>query len=138
MRDYVRTHALDLRALDDAARRHVVATLGQTLMQQIGLIIPALPVPLVAAVLMRDPQRSWSELELKSEVQELMKRIEALGAHVYLPRSDREYAITVGLRMLLLRRLVQEQDGLHCPNPQELPVLAYYANSIAHLQVQCA
>ncbi len=138
MRDYVRTHALDLRALDDAARRHVVATLGQTLMQQIGLIIPALPVPLVATVLMRDPQRAWSELELKSEVQELMKRIEALGAHVYLPRSDRDYAITVGLRMLLLRRLVQEQDGLHCPNPQELPVLAYYANSIAHLQVQCA
>jgi glycerol-3-phosphate O-acyltransferase len=136
MRDYVRTHALDLRALDDAARRQAVATLGQTLMQQIGLIIPALPVPLVAAVLMRDPQRTWSELELKSEVQELMKHIEALGAHVYLPRSDRDYAITVGLRMLLLRRLVHEQDGLYRTNPQELPVLMYYANSIAHLLAQ--
>jgi glycerol-3-phosphate O-acyltransferase len=133
IREYVRTHDLNLRSLDDVARRSVVTTLGETLMQQIGLIIPALPVPLVATVLLRDPERALSELELKSEVQALMSRIEAMGAHVYVPRSDRDYAITVGLRMLLLRRLVQEQDGLYHPNLRELSVLAYYANSIAHL-----
>ncbi len=133
MRDYVQTHDLNLRRLDDAARRAVVTTLGETLMQQIGLIIPALPVPLVASVLLRDPERALSELELKSEVQALMSRIEAMGAHVYVPRSDRDYAITVGLRMLLLRRLVQQQDGLYRASLHELPVLAYYANSIAHL-----
>ncbi|MEI8324763.1 MAG: 1-acyl-sn-glycerol-3-phosphate acyltransferase [Betaproteobacteria bacterium] len=136
MRDYVQTHGLNLRRLDDAARRAVVTTLGETLMHQIGLIIPALPVPLVASVLLRDPERALSELELKSEVQALMSRIEAMGAHVYVPRSDRDYAITVGLRMLLLRRLVQQQDGLYRASLHELPVLAYYANSIAHLLEQ--
>ena len=35
--------------------------------------------------------------------------------------------------MLLLRRLVDERDGLYTACRQELPVLRYYANSIAHL-----
>jgi len=95
--------------------------------------VPVLPVPLVAMVLLRDARRAWSELELKAAVQDLMQHVEATGAHVYVPRSDRDYAITVGLRMLTLRHLVLEDDGLLHPNPAELNVLAYYANSIAHL-----
>ena len=74
-----------------------------------------------------------SELELKTEVAALIARVEARGAHVYVPRTDRDYALTVGLRMLTLRHLVSERDGLFSANPDELTVLAYYANSIAHL-----
>jgi glycerol-3-phosphate O-acyltransferase len=57
-------------------------------------------------------------------------RLEAAGAHIYVPRGDLDYAIGVGLRMLLLRRIVVEQDGLYRANPAELALLAYYANSI--------
>ena len=42
-------------------------------------------------------------------------------------------AITVGLRMLRQRHLVDETDGLFRARPQELTLLAYYANSISHL-----
>jgi hypothetical protein len=35
--------------------------------------------------------------------------------------------------MLRLRHLVTENDGLFRAEPEELPLLAYYANSIAHL-----
>jgi hypothetical protein len=35
--------------------------------------------------------------------------------------------------MLRLRRLVEERDGLLAARPEELPLLRYYANSIAHL-----
>jgi glycerol-3-phosphate O-acyltransferase len=66
-------------------------------------------------------------------VQALMDGVEAGGGHVYVPRTDRDYALTVGLRMLTLRGLVEEQDGLFRVNPAELPILRYYANSIAHL-----
>lgn len=132
MRAWVREHGIDFRALDDASRRAPVAAVGHHLMARIGAIVPALPVPLVATVLLRDPRRAWSELELKAAVQELMAQIEATGAHVYVPRSDRDYAIDVGLRMLTLRHLLLEDDGLLHPNPAELVVLAYYANSIAH------
>ena len=62
-----------------------------------------------------------------------MKQVSARGAHVYVPRGDQDYAIDVGLRMLTLRRLVAEKDGLFTPVPSELPLLEYYANSIGHL-----
>ena len=50
-----------------------------------------------------------------------------------MPRRDLDYAITVGLRMLLVRHLVDEDEGLYVARPEELPLLRYYANSIAHL-----
>jgi glycerol-3-phosphate O-acyltransferase len=94
-----------------------------------------LPVPLVASVMLREPQRALSELELKVAVNGLIEQVEARGAHVYVPRTDRDYALTVGLRMLTLRHLVLEEGGLYRINPGELAVLNYYANSIAHLTV---
>ena len=133
MRRHVQDAGVDFRSLTDSARRDRVAEVGAMLMTHIGHIVPVLPVPLVATVFMRDPQRALTELELKAEVLALMQQVEALGAHVYVPRTDRDYALTVGLRILSLRRLVIERDGLFSPDLQELPVLAYYANSIAHL-----
>jgi glycerol-3-phosphate O-acyltransferase len=133
MREHVRRRGLDFRTLDDAARRDAVAQVGAVLMEQIGMIVPVLPVPLVATVMLRDAQRAVSELELKAAVNQLMERIEAVGGHVYVPRTDRDYAVTVGLRMLTLRHLVIEDDGLFRVNASEMLVLSYYANSIAHL-----
>ena len=138
MRRHVQTAGFDFRALTEAQRRERVAEVGALLMGHIGQVVPVLPVPLVATVLVRDPQRALTELELKAEVMALMQQVEAAGAHVYVPRTDRDYALTVGLRILSLRHLVLERDGLFAPNPQELPVLAYYANSIAHLNLSQA
>ena len=50
-----------------------------------------------------------------------------------MPRRDLDYALGVGLRMLRLRRLVEEREGLLAARAEELPLLRYYANSIAHL-----
>ena len=138
MRDYVHEHGIDFRALDDSARHAAVAQIGNLLMAQIGDVVPVLPVPLVAAVLLRDAQRSFDELSLKSAVTDLIARAAARGAHVYIPRSDLDYAIGVGLRMLTLRRLAIERDGLFAANPAEHAALAYYANSIAHLVGEAA
>jgi glycerol-3-phosphate O-acyltransferase len=134
MRSYVAEHGVDFRALNDAGRRPVVAAVGAVLMAEIGRIVPVLPVPLVASVLLRDPARPISELELKTAVHDLMRRVEAGGAHVYVPRADRDYALTVGLRMLTLRDLVLEpEEGLFVANPDELTLLRYYAHSIDHI-----
>jgi glycerol-3-phosphate O-acyltransferase len=92
-----------------------------------------LPVSLVATVFLRSRDTGCSELELKSEIHELIIRLETAGAHVYVPRGDLDYAIGVGLRMLLLRRIVEEQDGLYRPNPADTALLAYYANAIEPL-----
>ena len=133
MREHVRAQDIDFRSMDDATRRDAVADVGHSLMHCIGRVVPVLPVPLVATVFLREPTCALTELELKSAVVALIDFVESQGGHVYVPRTDRDYALTVGLRMLTLRHLVVESDGLFSVNPAEIRVLAYYANSIAHL-----
>ena len=133
LRDYARSRGIDFRALDKEVRIARVEELGRELMRGIGEVIPVVPVPLVATVFVREPDRARSELELKAEVLTLLRDLAARGAHVYVPRKDQDYAIVVGLRMLTLRRLVEEKEGLFVARPEELPLLRYYANSIAHL-----
>lgn len=119
--------------LDRAQRQAEVAALGQHLMAQVGALVPVLPVPLVAMVLLADPQRALSLLELKAAVGERVAALQARGAQLYVPRQDWDYAVDAGLRMLTQRRLVDEHDGLFVPRQGELPLLRYYANSIVHL-----
>jgi glycerol-3-phosphate O-acyltransferase len=102
-------------------------------MTAIGRSIPVVPVPLVATVFLRRPGERLSELEIKADAFALMRELTQAGAHVYLPRQDQDYAIDAGLRMLTLRHLVDEVDGLFLARPGERKVLAYYAGSIAHL-----
>lgn len=133
MRRWMTERGLDFRRLDREARTEHLAELGAELMGAVGRVIPVVPVPLVASVFVERPGEALSELELKAEVHRRMRELEAAGAHVYIPRRDRDYAIVAGLRMLTLRHLVEEADGLYRARPDELPILSYYANSIAHL-----
>ncbi|HEU0290451.1 MAG TPA: 1-acyl-sn-glycerol-3-phosphate acyltransferase [Burkholderiales bacterium] len=130
MRDYVVRQGLDFRALDDAARHLAVERVAGGLMESIARIIPVLPVSLIATVFLRSRDAKLSELELKSAAYDLIQSLEKRGAHLYVPRGDHDYAIGVGLRMLLLRRIVVAEEGLYRANPDELALLAYYANAI--------
>ncbi|MFL5539595.1 MAG: 1-acyl-sn-glycerol-3-phosphate acyltransferase [Longimicrobiaceae bacterium] len=134
MRAYCAERGLDFRGMEKEERFAAVERLGAELMGAVGEVIPVVPVPLVATVFVRDPEAALSELDLKARVHELIGELEAAGARVYIPRSDLDYGITVGLRMLTLRHLVlQRADGLYTAAPGEHTVLRYYANSIAHL-----
>ena len=113
-------------------RKRAISDLGTHLMAAVGRIVPVVPVPLITSVFLQN-EKPLSELELKSGVEQLIEKLEAADAHVYIPRKDLDYAVTVGLRMLTLRRLVEEKDGLYAVRPAELPLIRYYANSIAHL-----
>jgi len=124
---------VDFDHLSGPARQAEVAALGRHLMGEVGRLVPVLPVPLVATVLLRDPSRGWSLFELKAAVGELVDQLQQRGARLYLPRGDWDYAIDAGLRMLTLRHLVHHDNGVHRPAPNELPLLRYYANSIVHL-----
>jgi glycerol-3-phosphate O-acyltransferase len=124
---------VDLRALGKEERFAQVEELGRELMAAVARVIPVVPVPLVATVFVRQPEKARSELELKAEILGLMRELADRGAYVYVPRKDQDYAITVGLRMLILRHLVEEKDGLYTARQEELPLLKYYANSVAHL-----
>ncbi len=133
MRDYVKRASADFRQLDDETRHRAVERIAGEIMEAIARIVPVLPVSLVATAFLRDRGAGLSELELKSAVHDLITRLEKAGAHVYVPRGDLDYGIGVGLRMLLLRRIVEEQDGLYRADPAETALLEYYANAIAPL-----
>ena len=92
-----------------------------------------LPVPLVARVLLAADGAAFSEMEIKSQVAAQVEQLQARGAHVYVPRSDWDYAVSAGLRMLTLRHLVNESAGLYSANSGETALLMYYARSIEHL-----
>ena len=133
MRAWCREHHLHFPALSDAARKVEVTRLAEHLMGRIGQVIPVLPVSLVSALFIAAPQRRWSELELKAAMHERMAALQAHGAHQYIPRQDQDYAFGVGLRMLVQRHMVHEQDGLFSMTGDAQELVAYYANAIAHL-----
>jgi glycerol-3-phosphate O-acyltransferase len=132
LRQYLAERDLDFRMLDDKRRFAEIERLGATLMEKVGEVVPALPVALVATVVLA-AGRPLSALELKGEVSALMAHLSATGAHIHIPRADQDYALEVGLRMLRMRHLVDEENGLYRANPKETVLLRYYANSIAHL-----
>ena len=133
VRAYCAERGIDLRTLSKEDRVRKVAALGNHLMQAVGRLIPVLPVPLVARVLLAADGQTLSELEIKSRVSAEVERLRARGAQVYVPRSDWDYAVGAGLRMLTLRHLVDATDGLYLARPQEAALLACYARSIEHL-----
>ena len=84
-------------------------------------------------VFAREPAARLSELELKRAVLESLEGLEAAGHRAYIPRGDRHYAVDVGIRMLTLRGILREEEGLLSAAPDERALIDYYANSIAHL-----
>ncbi len=100
-------------------------------MQRIRKVVPVLPVPLVAAILLE--QDGLSRAEVTARFKALVEDMEARGAHIHMPRDNLDYAVEVGLRLLLLRKLIGETAGKFTVNPPDRPVLGFYANSIAHL-----
>ena len=69
----------------------------------------------------------------RAHAQTLITALELHGAYVHIPRADHDYATSVGLRMLVLRHVVQEADGLYRALEAELDLLRYYSNSIVHV-----
>ena len=132
MRAYVRRHGIDFRAMASSTRFEAVERLGGELIEAVASAIPVVPVPLVATVFARHPGHAMSELEIKARIQTLIEALERRGAYVHLPRGDRDYEVTVGLRMLTLRHFVEESGGIYRASENARDMLRYYANSIEH------
>jgi glycerol-3-phosphate O-acyltransferase len=133
LRNYVDARKIDFRVLAAEPRRIEIERLGNELMEAVGRVVPALPVSLVATAILEAGDRPLALLDIKSRVAALIGDLEGRGSYVHIPRTDRDYAISVGLRMLTLRHLVIETDDVYRANPKELVLLQYYANAIVHL-----
>ena len=53
---------------------------------------------------------------------------------MHIPRDDLNYAIRVGLRILILRRALELKDGMYHFKSDAKELIQYYANAISHLR----
>ena len=111
-----------------------IESFGTDLMNKVGTVVPVLPTALVATVFEEQKGEPLTELALKAKCYQLMEELEAGGAHIHIPRMDRDYAIGAGLRMLTLRNLVREEEGQYVPERRDKTLISYYANSIRQLR----
>jgi len=118
---------------NDDDRENQVEKLAADLMQRIGDVIPILPVALVATVFKLRKPASMDTLELKTQIFQLIDELRSAGRHVYIPRGDLDYAVNVGLRMLTLRHILLDNNGVLSVAATEWTLLEYYAASIEHL-----
>jgi glycerol-3-phosphate O-acyltransferase len=132
LKGYLTDRNLDLSSLDESVRHAETERLASLLMGEIARVIPVTPVSLVATALLGFDGAAVSDAALVARVSALGEELVSRKVHVYVPRQDLVYFVRVGLRMLVLRRLVVRQDGAYCIPPRERPVVEYYANSIAH------
>ncbi|KMK66049.1 1-acyl-sn-glycerol-3-phosphate acyltransferase [Puniceibacterium sp. IMCC21224] len=103
--------------------------LAQEIMQRIAVVVPVLPVPLVAYLLLERGPLDRAGLERAfGEALRLQK-----GAHVHLARHNRPYSVEVGLRALLERKMIEEVGGGYVAAQGQEVALRFYANSIRHL-----
>ena len=132
LRRYLDERGLDLSTLDDEARAAETDRLGQLLMNEIAAIVPVTPVSLVASAILSFEGEAASEVELSNRVLALGEELQSVGARLYVPRGDPSYFLSVGVRMLRLRRLITMESGVCRITSGERDIVQYYANSIAH------
>jgi glycerol-3-phosphate O-acyltransferase len=133
MRAYAREQGWNPRREEKDERIPKVFELAGYLIDRVGKLVPVLPVSLLATVFLREPEIWMNEEELKVRSRALKENLKARGANIYVPREDPDYFVTVGLRMLTLRRLLDEDDGRYRVKDSERRLLTYYANAIEPL-----
>jgi glycerol-3-phosphate O-acyltransferase len=133
LREYVRSRGIDFRTLVPSIRSSQVLGLAEELLDSVGRAVPVLPVSLVSTVFTENPGKVFRRTELEARVVDLVDRLWAADARIYLPRQSVDYAIEVGLRSLVLRRIVLCDGDTYRAVLGDMPLLRYYANSIVHL-----
>ncbi len=118
--------------LEENPSNDPIHPLGETLTKAIRDIIPVLPVPLMAAIMV-DAPGPMSLAQITNRARALRLQLVQQGAHLHLPRDDPEYEITVGLRQLIRLKIITLTPEGYVATPSNRLLLQYYANSVVQL-----
>ncbi|MDA1369625.1 MAG: 1-acyl-sn-glycerol-3-phosphate acyltransferase [Proteobacteria bacterium] len=138
MRDYCQLHNLDFKHLAKEQRIPEVRVLAEYLMDALRHVMPILPVPVIAAVMVRDGKAAaeeplvMSSLDIIRECDELIDVMIERGAAMKVAEKPRHRTWANSLDLLIERGLLIEDGNAYCINPQQRALLMYYANSIEH------
>ena len=123
---------LSLRKFVKTCPDNVTECVASEVMKRVRDVVPVLPVPLVATVMLA-ADGPLDGAQVAKAVTALAKQMQANGAHIHVPRDSLDYAAEIGLKILTLRHMVIEDNGSFSASTAELATLQFYAASIAHL-----
>jgi glycerol-3-phosphate O-acyltransferase len=129
----VALEGVDLRTLDWEARRPLLEAVADSLVRAVGAEVPIPPVATVAWVYRHLDDPAPGRAQLRDHVLEVLARAQDLNLPVYLPRGSYQRSFEVGLRVLLLRRILVLEEGRLILPAHKAPLLDYYAHGVAHL-----
>jgi glycerol-3-phosphate O-acyltransferase len=132
MRDYCEARDLEFDHLGKEQRITEVAVVANLLMDSLRYVLPILPVPILAVVMIRAGSESLTSLEIVGNCDKLIDEMIERGAAMRTDEKPRPRTLANTLDMLKERNLLLEQDDRYRINPEHEPLLQYYANSIEH------
>lgn len=106
-------------------------TVADELITRIGDVVPVLPVPLVASILVEQGPMTRDALE--AQVATRLGQYEE--GYVHVARGDEAYTADVGIRGLMRRALIAQTDGVIDITPKGRDVVPYYAATLSHLKI---
>ena len=131
-KEYCSDNRLEFVNLDQEERFNHVAVLAERLMAEIRRAIPITPVALMSEIMLANRDSWKSELELKAQGLERIKRLKELGAPIRISSNATERVLAGAMAILEGRGWLMFQDGLYKIRQDSVVMLEYYANSIAH------
>lgn len=132
MRHYCDTNGLDFKHMNKEQRIPKVAELAEYLMQALRYVIPILPIPVIATVMIQAREKPLTSLEILSDCDELIDRMIEQGAAMKKEEKPRHRTLSNSMDMLIERNMITVQDDQYRVNPERVDLLQYYANSIEH------
>ncbi len=132
MKDYCQKHGIEFNHLDKEARIEKVQTLADELMDALRYVVPILPVPVIATVMLQTGADSLTSLEIFSECNETIERMIKNGAPMKLGEKPRQRTLANTLQMLVEREMLLVEGDNYRLNPDKRKLLAYYARSVEH------
>lgn len=132
MREYCSLHAVDFVHLNKEQRIWKIAELANKLMDALRYVMPIIPVPVIASVLLRAGEQSLTSLEIVSRSDELLDLMITNGAAMKAEEKPRSHTLLKSLELLTARQMVLEENDRYRINPEQRALVEYYANSIAH------
>ena len=130
IQDWCDDRAVDFSRLEQQPQIAEVGRVANEVMQRIANVVPVLPVPLLASVVLEHSHDWESALAIKARAVDEIGRLRQQGAPIRIATGACEGVLSNALATLCARKMLEQRDGLLRAAPDAVDVLSYYANSI--------
>lgn len=133
LKEYCDKHNVFFNELPREQRFREIGLLAEHLMQRIAQVIPILPVPLIADILLEN-RHGLNDFDIKMKVHTTIEELQKNGAPIKDKEIPKETTIDHAIQILEMRKLIIQKHDKYFINDNEIALLEYYANSIRHFR----